>query len=406
MKQVVSSTEPISSQFVESVAAGIAYWRVQTREINDQTLSELDNERHNLYRAVEYGLKLKQTWRDTAVVSLQAFPLVERRGYWTDWIPVLERAVSLCPDEESELKCKLLNRLGQSYRLNRQLDLAIEVHHQSESIGRQSGNDRTLAEAYCHLGEAYLRRRDYEQAERYGREALSRFEQMAGADEWMIAVLNTLGEAARFRGDMARAEERFDRAITLARQNNHSLQLVRLLSNQALNFQETGQYRDALDCLTEAGSILAETANELDKVSVQNNIGLLYYKQGQWQEAEMAFHRADTDYLRRSPNFHLQAQVANNIGNTLIKQAKFESAVSYLRQAVDLWLQADDKLELANTSGSLAEALAGQGNTNQALAHFEEALALLAHFPDDTWAVRLRSDFRQQQLKLAGGEKA
>ena len=139
---------------------------------------------------------------------------------------------------------------------------------------------------------------------------------------------------------------------------------------------------------------------------MQNNIGFLYYKQGRWPAAEAAFRQADTDYLRRSPNFHLQAQVANNIGNTLIKQAKFESAVSYLRQAVDLWLQADDKLELANTSGSLAEALAGQGNTNQALAHFEEALALLAHFPDDTWAVRLRSDFRQQQLKLAGGEKA
>lgn len=406
MKQAVSSTEPISSRFVESVTAGVAYWRVQTREINDQTLRELDNERYNLYNAVKYGLKLKQTWRDTAIVALQAFPLVEHRGYWTDWIPVLKRAVSLCPDEESELKCKLLDRLGQSYRLSRQLDRAIEAHHKSKGIARQSGNERALAEAYCHLSEAYLRRRNYEQAERYGRKALSCFEQMADTGQWMMAVLNTLGEAARFRGDLARAEERFSQAIAIGRQSNHSLHLVRLLNNLAINFQEAGKFEDALVCLTEAGSFLAATANELDKVLVQNNIGFLYYKQGRWPVAEAAFRQADTDYLRRSPNFHLRAQVANNIGNTLIKQAKFDDAVSYLHQAADLWLQADDKVELANTLGSLAEALAGQGNTNEALAHFEEALTLLAPFPDDAWAARLRSDFRQQQLKLAGGEKA
>jgi tetratricopeptide (TPR) repeat protein len=392
--------DQISSQFVESITASIAHWRERSSDLDEQTLLELDNERHNLYRAIDYGLKLEQTRRDTAVVALQTFPLIERKGYWTDWIPILEKTVSYCSDQETELKCKLLNRLGQSYRLNRQLEKAIHTYLQSKEFAIRADNERVLAEVHCHLSEAYLLLRDYEQAEYYSLYALTSFEQMADVDLWIMSVLNTLGEIARNQGKTKTAEELFNRAINLARYHNHLLYLARFLSNRALNFQWDGQNDEALACYLEASLILATTDNEMDKTVVQNNIGILYYRQNQWQAAETAFHQANSDYLRRSPNLHLQAKVANNIGNVLIKQAKFLDANSHLQQAADLWQQVDDDLELANTFGSLAEALAGLEKTKEAVAYFDKALKLLEQFPDDAWAQQLQANFCQQRHQL------
>lgn len=77
---------------------------------------ELDRHRQYIFRIVQFGLQSPETWRETGHLALQAFTLVERRGYWREWIPILARVCDLCTDEELSLQCRALNRLGQRYQ--------------------------------------------------------------------------------------------------------------------------------------------------------------------------------------------------------------------------------------------------------------------------------------------------
>ncbi len=77
-----------SPQFIRSTKAAVAYWRRRTQITADDTMRQLNRERQNLFQAVQFGLELPQTQHDAATVAWQVFDLVERQGYWQEWIPV------------------------------------------------------------------------------------------------------------------------------------------------------------------------------------------------------------------------------------------------------------------------------------------------------------------------------
>lgn len=63
-----------SPQFVDSVEAGLDYWRRATHGLEDEAISGLVRERRNLYRAVLFGLALPQTFGLTAGNRLTIAP--------------------------------------------------------------------------------------------------------------------------------------------------------------------------------------------------------------------------------------------------------------------------------------------------------------------------------------------
>ena len=67
-----------ANAFVQAIGAGVDYWQRRTQGLGDDGLRGLDEERHNLHRAVRFGLALSQTWRATAEVVLQTVPLADQ----------------------------------------------------------------------------------------------------------------------------------------------------------------------------------------------------------------------------------------------------------------------------------------------------------------------------------------
>jgi tetratricopeptide (TPR) repeat protein len=188
----------------------------------------------------------------------------------------------------------------------------------------------------------------------------------------------------------------------LGRKLNQPTRLARILYDLGSAYQDAGKYDEALAQFHEASKLLETTASERDKVNVQNNIGTLYFRRQQWDKAEFAFQQAQASrYLRQSGNAHLQALVATNLSNVFLKQGRLSEAETILRQAWILRLQANDEVSLANTIGSLAEVLAQQGQWDEAISLYEQAIPLLSKYPDDAFAqTRLLPSF-QAQLQAA-----
>ncbi len=391
-----------SSEFSASVVAGLEYWRDRTRDMDDRVIAEIDGQRQNLFRAVHFGIQVEAAWPAVAEVALQLEPLVNRRMYRGEWIPVLEGLLNICPVDAPSPKFDLLIQLGRMQRLERHFEEANQTHRAAEALAREMGDEAALARAHYNLGRVYLDRRQYDEAERDCRAALEILDRLEEADQSLAAwALDTIGRCFRARGDWDKAGEYMTRALVIRRDLGDPTGIARALSELANTLRFSGRLDEAIVHYQEAGALLAPTANELDKTSYKMNLGATYFDKGEWSLAEQTFREADSPYLRHSGNLVYQAIIAVSLGNVLIKRERLVEAEAYLRSAVDLWGMADDKLNLANALGSLGEALFLQGQVSEALKLYDEALLLLEQFPEHSWAKRVKENFetdRKQAL--------
>lgn len=389
-----------SPEFTNSIVAGLEYWRERTRDMDDQVIAQIDGRRQNLFRAVHFGLELEAAWPTVAEVALQTVPLVNRRMYRSEWIPVLEGLLARCPAGDRTLKFDLLIQLGRMQRLERHLEQATRTHQAAEALARELGDESALARAFYNLGRGYYDRHQYGEAEQFCQATLDILDDLEDADQSLVAwALDTIGLASGARGDFDKAKDYLARNVAIRRTLDDPTGLARALIDQSFNLLLFDQLDEAIARLLEAKEILLITTNELEKTQVGINLGSIYFRQGEWLLAEEVFRQAYSPYLRRSGNLYYQAHLATNLGNVLFKQERFVEAEAYMRQGVTLWRQMNDDISLANAIGSLGEVLAAQGDAEAALPLFNEALVLLERFPEHSRAKGLQELFRAEKKK-------
>ncbi len=375
-------------RFIEGISAGLGHFQTLAAQ-GDAGMADLDEQRENLHQIVQFGLTFPETWPVAASVIDQTFPLVERRGYWTEWLPVVRLGLDQNSNNNSYCKTKLLNRLGLLYRLSRQLPDAIKVHQDAEGFAIKLGDEKLLAQTRYYLLGDYLDNRQYSKAEAIGLKALSLFEKHDVEVRWIGSTLRLLGQTARELGYLDLAKIRSEKATAIWRSLDEPTELARSLNDLASIYLIAEEFEQAIQCYEEALEILEASVNELDKALIFTNLGALYFRQGCLIEAELAFRQANSPYLRRSPQYFYHALVANGLGNVLLEQGRFDEAIIYLEEARRLWHVTDDKVNLANTLGALGEVHAMKGQTSIALSLYNETISLLESYPEGDWAKRI-----------------
>jgi tetratricopeptide (TPR) repeat protein len=393
---------PPGAQFRDGITANLIYWREQIERLTDASTHKFVAEQANIILAVELGVMLPATQVKAAELLLLAYRFIERCGYWQSWLSVFEKAAAVDLERLPLLGARLLNRQGQLLRLMQQSEQAMTLHQKAECIAQDAGNQQALAEVWFNLSIDYLQRQAYEQADAYGQKALLIFQTLPDSQRWQASMLNTLGLISLHRDRLAEAQARLQQSIALWRLFDEPTELARVLNNLANACYQQDQLEAALHYDQEALEHLASTESALDKAEVLINLGALYFKWGQYDKAEIALRQAVSPAVRRSGNFRLRALLAQNLGNTLLKQAQVAESEKYLRQSLALWQQLGDDLMLANTVGTLAEALVAQEQYETAVAYYDNALQLLDKFPTNSWAQSLKEEFTTGKSTIDG----
>lgn len=393
-------TSTPSSRFPQFVAANIAYWQQRSSDLADEQIRHLNADHPNLLQAVALGQVYGQTQKAAAELALQLFPLIERCGHRQSWLPLLERAIAQTAAAEHALKFHLLKRLGQLFRLDRQLEAAITHHKEAERIAQEWGNEHALADAHLNLSEDYRYQRRYGKAEAHGLKALHTFSGRPEAKQWLSSTLNTLGLIAQEQGALETAESWLRQAAEVAEEVDPPTYLARMYGNLAFTLQKQCKFEEALHYYQEASALLETTASELDKIKLQLSLGSLYFEQGQLVTAEKVFRRAQQALLQQQGQIYYQAMAAQSLGNVLLKQERLPEAEASLQRSLLLWRQAGDTLMLANTLGTMGETLAAKKNLDDARGHYDEALSLLKAYPDNAWAQKLLQEFTSERAAL------
>ena len=394
-----ASNQP-DSEFIKSILASLKYWQQQTQNLQPDQVKKLDTKRRNLHTAVEFGLGQPETWEDTARVLLQAFNFAEWRGYRQEWVATLQQALAKAPEKETVLYGRLQNELGQLYRLSHKFPQALAQHQQALALSERLADQELKAITYQNLCEAHLRSNQYLAAEKYGLLALQTVQTLSGQERLQAFVLISLGGVAHFKGDLTTAETYLRQAVTLRRGLNDPVYLARSLNDLANSLIAQNKFQEGQQAFEEALAELEPTTNVIDKARIWLNLGVLFYRQERWAEAEKSFVKIDQLALQVQNDFALLGSVRNNLGNVYLKQQLYAEASRSLEQAIDVWRTLENELELANSLGTLAEVQVERGQAREARTLYQESLALLSSYPDSAWGQKLAGEFEAALAQL------
>jgi tetratricopeptide (TPR) repeat protein len=388
------------NHYIQAIHNGLHYWRQQAGDLDDAAVAALDRDRFNLHQLLEEGLRLEATQLPTAALMAHLGHFIETRGYWEEWLPLLERAIAACANAPA-LHARLLYWQGYFLAEKRgRYEEAVAVLQAARQVAQTADDRRLLAETLFYLGEIQRQMHRYDAAGRYAHEALATFRQQPASGSWVAATLNCLGNIAENQGEYDTAVQYLTESVALWRQDHRTVRLARVLKDLATAYTGTGNIEQAHTCLAEAYRLVINSPYELDKIRFLIEIGVAYYRQKNWVEAAEAFRQANTPYLQNSPDLFVRATLANNQGNVLYEQQQWIGAEAHIRQAIPLWRAQNDDLHLGNSLGSLGKVLAAQAKKEEADECFAEAITLLAQFPQNQWANKLLAEFRDCQQRL------
>ena len=392
---------PPSPRFLRGLQANLRYWQTQTAVLNDAIIRDLDPDFPNLLRAVEMGLAMGEMWPDTAVLILQCFFWVEGSGRVPQWRPLLKKCLTVMPAPDDWVQFRLLKQLGQLQRIQWDLETAVNTFHQAGAIAQTLQDDQAIAEMHMNLCQTLHRQHHYAQAEQEGQAALALFDQSAIRER--TVVWQSLGHIAKEQGDLPAAKRHFQKALTIVNQQEtiSVTDKTRTMNALATIYQEEERFAPALQLYRETADLLAHTTKEQDKIEVQINQGSLFYSWGKLEQAEAAFRQAERMLKRQKGLASLKALVANNLGCVLRDSRTGAAAEYYYRQSAALYRQIGDDLMLANAVGNLAKLYRQQAQFVDAQRCFDEALALVARFPDNAWARTLQAQYAEKTAELA-----
>jgi len=384
-----------SAQFTRSIAANVAYWRTKTRLPAEQKVRALDNERHNLFRAAEFGLGLSETWPEATELILDCYELIHYRGYCQEWIPVLERVLEKCPEDRPDIQIRLCHQLGNLYRTERQFEMAMARHRTEEQLALTLQDEGHMARANYNQSKIYYQLREHDDAETRSLTALAYYQSQEGDGESYAATLNLLGLIAQSRGDLDRSETWFKRSIEVFRKTDLSIELVRVLTNLAIVFESAGKPEQSLATYQEAEELLEPTNYEVEKSNVAMSTGTLYFHQGDLAKAESYYRQAYSPNMKDVGPLYQQAMITNNLGNVYHAQGRFLESELWLGKSITLFREANAQLMLANSLATLARTLADQGKVDLVAPIFDEAMAIVMRYPDDAFADSIQKELAQ-----------
>jgi tetratricopeptide (TPR) repeat protein len=146
--------------------------------------------------------------------------------------------------------------------------------------------------------------------------------------------------------------------------------------NRAAVLHQQGSWQAAIQAYQQVLSFATQAGHQLAMGRCLNGLGLIYFDQQQFAQAETRF-RAAIAVLDELQALQPQAIVHHNLGLAHYHQGQHQLAQRHFQAALELWQQDENSLGLALTLDYLGRVYAHQGDSWVALGSFEAAIDVL-----------------------------
>jgi tetratricopeptide (TPR) repeat protein len=293
-----------------------------------------------------------------------------------------EQALKLSKQlHDDKSHARTLRQLGNLKLRQSQWQEAIACFEHSCKISKENGEPLDEAYALNSLAAAYFHTAAWRKMEIACEHARALSEQMSD-DDLTACVYNNLGAMYNLHGQWDKALAAFQKSLPLFEKLGDRRGLAETYNNMATAYRdkefwhESGKcYAKSLQLAREAGDAVVEAQVSLNRVELYLLMHDLEMAEKQCQIALRAFHG-----LSHKSG---EADACRLLGVVYTRKENWGLAKKYLDEALQLCMQYDNRLGLAETHKSHAEYWQAKGSKKSALKHLQKSIenyqALKAH---------------------------
>lgn len=237
-----------------------------------------------------------------------------------------------------------------------------------------SGNKSKKGSSQLKLGTAALRDSEYFEALDHYQQSLNRFEKMNNK-KGMVDALNGMGSTYREMGQILKAKQSGEQALTMSRSIRYLKGEAEALCILGRICGDHADYETALGYLDQALAIKRALHDPNWVGSILNNIGMMKYQLGQPREALPNFEKA-LELHRRTANRRLEALDLSEMGVAYWLLKEFDTAKNIHEQALAICREAHWPRQEALNLIYLGRDLEGLGRNEEALQDYEAAKSI------------------------------
>ncbi|HLZ62738.1 MAG TPA: tetratricopeptide repeat protein [Ktedonosporobacter sp.] len=346
----------MGANFLQSVIAFVPF--LEARGLHTEAALYL-GQAQEVTRALGDDLALAQTWLHLGkLAELHGdMPLAEQRYQ--------ESLVIARKTEQPALLCQLLSLLGGVLETVDQHDRAQPLLHEGLALARKLGDQQKEAVILKNLGEAGDSLGDYAAAHAFYEAARVIAHQLADFELLSIVYQDMGSQAGRIYRRLDQAEEYFQQALRYAQQVGLRQRISAILMNLGMNafFQE--EYAKAEQCYQEALVLAEEVEHHFRKGQVLQNLGMLESVRGNFSQANQYFQQS-IESARRSGLPWLISETLCEWGDLRLKERRYQEAIAIFQEALAIGEKISAKELDAAALFGLAQAMAEQGDPDEA----------------------------------------
>lgn len=265
---------------------------------------------------------------------------------------------------------------------------ALAIYSKLAASGRLESTRKAatgnVATTLNNLAELYRTKGEYARAERFYERALAIVEGLSGPEAAEVATtLNNLANLYRAEADYARAEPLFRRALKIYAkvEGTEHPDVALVLNNLGAIYQDRGDYDRAEPLYLRALAIREKALGKEhpDVASTLSNLAELYGSKGEYARAQQLHIRALAIYVKASGRDHPDVAISlNNLAALYLETGDYAHAEPLYQRALEINIKAlgPEHPEVSRSLNNLAAVAHGKGDDARAESLYLRALAI------------------------------
>ena len=297
-------------------------------------------------------------------------------------------------------------RAARRYLSGSSEDLRRATDHYLEAAGHWATVGDVPRQARARYCAAVLYRLNDENAAAIaaGREVLDLWQALQDRS-WEANTRNEIGLNLWHQGEISKARELFDQALTLHRDLGDAFGEAVALSNLCLMDLSRGELRSGLACYLEALPLLHQSRAPVLEGAARSNVGRVYNIMG---EPELALEQylSALDLMRSTGNARGEANTLNSLAVLHRGLGETQQALLYYGQALEAFRKIEDRRGQARAFTNLGLAYDSLGEARRGLSYLTRALEIWRELGDSKGEATCLTNLGLVRLHLQDSEAA
>lgn len=310
------------------------------------------------------GLSLTRAMQREKVDNIELFEFAEKN---------VDLALSL---KDTLLYARALDNLGLIYRFNQNYKEALEIHARAFELV-EHGNFPDIHKMIIadNAGLAARYDQNYDLAISYYMKALEMAEKGGNLKNIAIASNGIGNSLGNIPGREEEAIEFFKRSLEAEQKRNNSLGVAMNYLSISDYYIEKSDFKTAREYLAKLLQINNERADEFGLAITYQFMGLAYLKEEINLDKAIFYFKNSLERFEKLGNFHKQAEIYRNLGETEWKKNNDKEAENYFELALVLAFKLKRFDIVENTSLSLSNLMEEKNDYEKALVYFKQSEA-------------------------------